>query len=171
MAKQLSNASKSEIIKLFNEGCSIAEISSRTELSLRTVNRVLGNLPMTGAKPEKKAVVDARKRAAWLKAQGWALTDIAKKTGLKVADINDNWRNWAHKYKIEIPAPRQEPAPVTYGPIITYKLVDGRLVRQKSEYDSIRERELVYDEDEVDETDPITKMYRKMLEKGEYDDE
>lgn len=47
---------------------------------------------------------EQKKRAAHLKAQGWATADVAKDTGLLDATINANWRDWARRYGIELPA-------------------------------------------------------------------
>lgn len=47
---------------------------------------------------------EQKKRAAHLKAQGWETADVAKDTGILAATINANWRDWARRYGIELPA-------------------------------------------------------------------
>lgn len=67
---------------------------------------------------------EQKKRAASLKAQGWSSADVFKDTGVPVAAINLNWRDWAREYGIELPPPapdRSHPAS-TSNLVTSYKV-------------------------------------------------
>ena len=68
---------------------------------------------------------EQKKRAAHLKVQGWATADVAKDTGLLDATINANWRGWAKRYGIELPAAIPDrPQPAGTSNLVTSYKVD-----------------------------------------------
>lgn len=68
---------------------------------------------------------EQKKRAAHLKVQGWATADVAKDTGLLDATINANWRSWAKRYGIELPAAIPDrPQPAGTANLVTSYKVD-----------------------------------------------
>lgn len=131
MGKYISDKTREEIFTLQRRGLSAAEISAKTRLSLSTVDTVLGHA--CEAPSKKQRTIDTRKRASWLKMQGWRLEEIERVTRIPAEDIEKNWKKWALKYGIPLPEPRPVIPPPTHGPVKTYKLINGELVLMSEE--------------------------------------
>ena len=57
------------------------------------------------------------------------------------------------------------------GPVITYRMVDGHLVRMEESVNPVTN---IVSESEyltLDDSDPISEFYRKIIEEGGYEDE
>lgn len=76
---------------------------------------------------------EQKKRAAHLKAQGWATADVAKDTGLLDATINANWRTWAKQYGVQLPAREDRPRQVGSSSEVTSYRIDPTTGEQLTE--------------------------------------
>ena len=175
MGKIISESTKEQILSLYRKKATPVEIATKLKLSTRTVENVLvrtGKMSRsTGTARVKPSVIAQRKRAAWLKGQGWSMEQVCRATGLKSREINENWRDWAEKYGIKLPEPANPPSPGVNGPVITYRMVDGHLVRMEESVNPVTN---IVSESEyltLDDSDPISEFYRKIIEEGGYEDE
>lgn len=76
---------------------------------------------------------EQKKRAAHLKAQGWATADVAKDTGILAVTINANWRTWARQYGIELPAQPDKSQTAGSSNLVTSYKVDPATGEQLTE--------------------------------------
>lgn len=174
MGKLISEHTKTQILQYHTSGSTPVEIATQMKLSLRTVEivlvrsgRILDNSPRGKA---KASVVAQRKRAAWLKGQGWSLEQIQNATKLSGKEIEANWKKWAEKYGIVLPEPTKLPEPGMNGPVITYRMVDGKLVKEESRINPVTDMIVSSEYAIMDELNPVTEEYRKMLEEGAFID-
>lgn len=175
MGKIISEATKNEIVALYRKNVSVIDIGAKLNLSPRTIENVLvraGKMTRTtGVARVKPSVIAQRKRAAWLKGQGWSTDQVCRATNLKHKEIETNWRDWAEKYGIRLPEPAELPTPGMNGPVITYRLVDGHLVRMEESISPVINLVAESEYLTLDDSDPISEFYRKMIEEGGYEDE
>lgn len=161
MGKQLSDSTRARIVQLRDEGFSVVAIADRTALAEKTIRQVLNKADQTpDTRPVRKSYSAQKRRASWLKIQGWRLMDIAEATGLEPGEIEKNWKAWAVKYGIPIPQPLPVEPPPSHGEVVTYKLVDGELVKMGP----VVKAPLVDDY-------PVSIDYRDPLEKFKMEDE
>lgn len=76
---------------------------------------------------------EQKKRAAHLKAQGWSTSDVAKDTDILAATINANWRGWARRYGIELPAQPDKSQTAGSSNLVTSYKVDPATGEQLTE--------------------------------------
>ena len=96
MGKQLSDSTRARIVQLRDEGFSVVAIADRTALAEKTIRQVINKADQTpDTRPVRKTYSAQKRRASWLKIQGWRLMDIDEATGLEPGEVEKNWKAWA----------------------------------------------------------------------------
>lgn len=131
MSQRITLAAKRTIIQLWKKGLSKVEIADKLGYAFSTVDAAIERPPevVSKTRTQSPGTVAKRKRACWLRAQGWTLDRIEIATGIRAEDVEANWKKWADKYGIKLPDPKPEPPDSDYNSeIITYRMVDGQLI-------------------------------------------
>ena len=174
MPMPLKVSTVDKIVAMFDAGSTFAQISAKLGITVKNIEQALldrGRIIRTVSGWTKPSVVAQRKRAAWLRAQGWTYERISVATGIPRETIRENWRTWAAKYNIELPPPADLPTPGMNGPVITYRIEGEQLIKEKRRISPISGVETVYETTTYDRTDPVVAEYRRMIEEGAYEDE